>query len=487
MKIPARPNRFRQATLTLLAASAFASAAHAQTVQGEVSVQRFDPAPGPRNFITTRSARTDGSMTWTAGLMANYAYQPFTVKECRTAECTGNDLVRTIYVVENMVTADAYGSFTIVPRLQIGLKVPVSWVKGQGIDANGDPLAAGLSAVGLGDIQLEAKGRIYGEADGPFTFGAYLYGTAPLGSATAQGSFIGNGSPTVGGALIGDGRVGDFTYGVNVGGIYRSEVIIGSGTTLGPEGRWSAAVGYQVGPIVRVIADAFGSTNFSSDLGANSIEVDGGAQIVPLGSKFTFTAGGGAGVFKGIGIPTARAFLGVVYSAESKDRDGDGLSDASDACPTDAEDKDGVEDSDGCPDLDNDADGLPDSGDKCPNQAEDVDGIDDKDGCPDLDNDKDGVPDLQDHCPAEPETMNGVDDLDGCPDAKDQDSDGIEDDKDKCPGEAEDTDGFEDTDGCPDPDNDKDGIPDNQDECADQKEDGKGKGAQKNDGCPIDA
>ncbi len=450
-------------------------------------MQRFDPAPGARNFLTTRSVRTDGSLTWTAGIMANYAYQPFTVKQCRTTECTGSDLVSTTYVVENMVTGDAYGSFTIIPRLQLGLKVPVSWVKGQGITAAGTADPNGLSAVGLGDIQLEGKLRFYGEVDSPLTFGAYVYGTAPMGNATAKGSFIGNGTPTVGGALIGDGKFGDLTFALNVGGVYRGDVVIGSNTTLGPEGRWSAAVGYQVGPIVRVIADAFGSTNFTTDLGANAVEVDGGAQIVPLGSKFTITAGGGAGVFKGIGIPTARAFLGVMFNSEGKDRDGDGIGDAADACPTDPEDKDGNEDSDGCPDLDNDEDGLPDNVDKCPNQAEDVDNFEDKDGCPDLDNDKDGIPDLQDHCPLEPETMNGIDDLDGCPDTKDADGDGIGDDADKCPNEPEDTDGFEDTDGCPDPDNDKDGIPDNQDECADQKEDGKGKGAQKTDGCPVDA
>jgi len=471
------------------ALGALSSPAFAQ-VAGEVSVQRFDPAPGPRNFLTTRSARTDGHMVWTAGIMANYAYRPFTIKECFQDPCTGAGLKQINYVVENMVTGDAYGSFTIIPRLQLGLKVPVSWVKGQGIDTTGSPLTNGLSAVGVGDIQLEAKGRFYGEPGGPLTFGAYLYGTAPMGSATAKGSFIGNGTPTVGGALIGDGKFGDLTFGVNVGGIYRGEVIIGSGataTSLGPEGRWSAALGYQVGPIVRVIADAFGSTNFSSSLGANSIEVDLGAQIVPLGSQLTLTAGGGIGVLRGIGIPDARAFLGVMYNAEVQDRDRDGLNDSADGCPEDAEDMDGFEDSDGCPEIDNDQDGIADAQDKCPSAAEDVDGFEDKDGCPDPDDDKDGIADLSDHCPREPETVNGVDDLDGCPDAKDTDSDGVGDETDKCPTEPEDTDGYQDADGCPDPDNDQDGVPDTMDECIDQPEDKKGKGAEKTDGCPIDA
>ncbi|HET9627359.1 MAG TPA: OmpA family protein [Kofleriaceae bacterium] len=65
------------------------------------------------------------------------------------------------------------------------------------------------------------------------------------------------------------------------------------------------------------------------------------------------------------------------------DPDGDGIVGDADKCPTQAEDKDGFEDEDGCPDLDNDHDGLADAADKCPNEAETRNGFDDDDGCPD--------------------------------------------------------------------------------------------------------
>jgi len=257
---------------------------------------------------------------------------------------------------------------------------------------------------------------------------------------------------------------------------------------VGPEARWNAAVGYEVSPILTVVADAFGGTDFNTkDLGASSAEVDLGAKIVPLGNQLTFTVGGGIGALKGVGVPTARGFLGVTYNAATQDRDRDGIADDVDACADAAEDMDGYEDGDGCPELDNDQDGLPDTADKCPSKPEDVDGFEDKDGCPELDNDKDGIEDAQDHCPLQPENKNGIDDIDGCPEIADEDQDGVEDSKDKCPTKPEDTDGFEDTDGCPDPDNDKDGIPDNGDECIDEPEDGKGSDAEKKDGCPIDA
>jgi len=64
------------------------------------------------------------------------------------------------------------------------------------------------------------------------------------------------------------------------------------------------------------------------------------------------------------------------------DRDGDGLAGSRDVCPDVAEDMDGFEDDDGCPDGDNDRDGVRDEDDRCPNHAEDRDGDFDDDGCP---------------------------------------------------------------------------------------------------------
>jgi outer membrane protein OmpA-like peptidoglycan-associated protein len=131
------------------------------------------------------------------------------------------------------------------------------------------------------------------------------------------------------------------------------------------------------------------------------------------------------------------------------DRDRDGILDDVDRCPDTPEDKDGFQDSDGCPDLDNDADGIPDTADKCPDVPEDRDSFEDEDGCPELDNDKDGLLDRVDKCPNEPEDNDGWDSLDGCPDP-DNDADGILDVNDLCPFEPETVNGYADNDGCPD-------------------------------------
>ncbi len=127
------------------------------------------------------------------------------------------------------------------------------------------------------------------------------------------------------------------------------------------------------------------------------------------------------------------------------DRDRDGILDPDDACPDQPEDRDGIDDLDGCPeDQDTDGDGFADSVDLCVAEPEDVDGYLDTDGCPDHDNDADLVADVNDKCPLAPEDPDGFDDADGCPD-EDNDLDGFADKADLCPNEV----GPESERGCP--------------------------------------
>ena len=176
------------------------------------------------------------------------------------------------------------------------------------------------------------------------------------------------------------------------------------------------------------------------------------------------------------------ATVGVSYSiGGDRDIDKDGVKNPDDPCPTQAEDLDGFEDGDGCPEPDNDGDGVNDTDDKCPNDAEDKDEDRDDDGCPDVDDDSDGVSNLDDKCPAEAEDKDGFEDEDGCPDP-DNDKDGIKDAADKCPNAAETRNGFKDDDGCPDADKDGDGVFDEDDKCPDQPE--ALNGLEDADGCP---
>ncbi len=464
------------------------TSAQESAFDGEFSVQRFHPAPGPRNLLTTRGARQDGEMTYSAGLMLSYAYKPFVVKSCISeTDCDSANAVQPedVLVVENLVTGDLMGSLTIIPALQVGARLPITWVDGQGITAEGLPDPDEISAVGLGDMELEGKYRFLGTAEDLFAAAGAAFVTVPFGSLTTpEGSYIGDKTVGFGVRGIGDVKLGDATIVANLVGMWRGTGRVGT-TDVGAEMRYGVGAAYQVAPLLQVLVDGFGSTRFSGQAGTNTLEALLGGRVTPETVPIAITAGVGTGVVRGVGVPAFRGVLGAMYVAEPSDKDGDGLLDEKDGCPTIAEDADGFEDADGCPDTDNDDDGVADVNDQCPGLGEDPDEFEDEDGCPDADNDKDGLPDDGDVCPREPETKNQYKDEDGCPDEKDTDNDGLPDARDKCPEDAEDTDGFQDEDGCSDPDNDADGVPDAQDECAEELE--TVNEFEDEDGCPDEA
>lgn len=416
-------------------------------------------------------------MAWSGGLFVNYSNSPFVLRSCVSkTDCSSPNAVNStdVKVIETMVTGDLMASLTPIPKLQLGLRVPMTFVSGDGVELDpanvnyGRGKEGGLSGAGLGDATVEAKFRAYGEPTDTVVAGVALFLTGPTGHATAKDKYIGDGTPTVGLRGIFDGKSGPFSFAANLAGMYRGTGKVGS-TELGSEFRYGVAGGYQVSPLIRAIVEGFGGTKFQSQNGTNSLEVDLAAQITPLQSGANIFLGGGPGVIQGVGVPSFRGFVGFMYVHETGDSDGDGIADSSDKCPNDPEDKDGFEDSDGCPEDDNDGDGIKDKQDKCPNDPETMNGFEDLDGCPDEmpDADKDGIPDPDDKCPDEggPNVIRAKGDFYGCPD---RDGDGIPDKIDKCPDQPEDTDGFQDTDGCPDPDNDGDGVLDASDECVDQ-------------------
>jgi hypothetical protein len=489
--------------LLLVAASTAAAAALAPAValaqdvqDGEFSVQRFEPAMGPRNFLSVEGGRTDGDLSWSVGFMFDYQNSPFRLKSCISqTDCNeANAIVEyDLDVVEHMFTFNFWGTFTPIPNIQIGLRMPMAYAMGDGFDATGSLPDAGISAFGLGDPTLEGKFRILGEREDMFVLAAAADVSAPLGNATAAGSYIGNDSPvTVGGRAIVDGKFGPVLAAVNLRGIWRQDGTVGS-ATIGPEFRYGAALGYEIDEIFTVMAETFGATRFETRNGTNSLEIDAGLKLKPGDMGLELTVGGGTGLVQGVGVPLGRAMVGIGFVSEpepvheagptpgqgEEDSDKDGVPDWKDKCPSVPgtkekegcpasqvdSDNDGVPDSAdkcpsepgtirtpefmGCPDTD--GDGVADKADKCPNEKEDTDGFQDTDGCPDLDNDGDGVPDQQDECDGEPETMNGFKDTDGCADeAPDQDGDGIADTLDKCPAQAEVLNGNQDDDGCPD-------------------------------------
>ncbi len=311
-------------------------------------------------------------------------------------------------------------------------------------DLNG--AAPNLKDQNLGDLYFGGRLNFFGTREDVFQIGmqaALTVNTASLASSNQTFAGQVDTSPYIGGWF-------ELLLAFNAGDVVRIPLQVGyklgtqgqlvaPGIFVGNEFTFGGGLLFMLGDDHFMIsAEAFGRTAANSTVdfwtkNATPVEIMGGFKWLP-DFGFTLGVGGSAGVTDGYGAPDWRVLGTVGYTmpaeTEEPDADGDGIPDAVDQCPNEAEDRDKFEDEDGCPDLDNDGDGVADTDDKCPNDAEDIDGFEDDDGCPDPDNDGDGILDADDKCPND----TGPPENDGCPDP-DRDGDGVPDRIDNCPDE----------------------------------------------------
>ncbi len=465
-------------------ASAVPSAAFAQSTppfDSAIDVQTFEYAVGPKTFVTVADGDVVAHDQLAVDALVTFLTKPF--KIYNVDDKNGDMITGTrTTVISSMTAAQLTAAYGLSDKLQLGFNLPIIFaLQGDGLmPETGEAAPGGLSVTGLGDLIIEGKYRLVRRG----MLRASAIGGLSLPSSVGSGGsqFIGDDLPTVRAKLAAQLDSGRLSLGVNAGVLLRKPRTIYE-STIGNQLIWGVAGAARLTERLSLIAEGYGRAGLPSfALDASPLEVEGGLRIYATGAVAVLV-GGGAGLVKGIGSPEARFFISIGYAPDVRDSDGDGIPNGRDKCPLAAEDKDGHEDDDGCPDDDNDGDHRPDVTDKCPNAAEDLDGFEDDDGCPELDNDGDGILDLQDKCPLFPEDGKPPYPQDGCPaDKRDSDADGFPDSADACPLEEEDLDGFEDGDGCPELDNDHDGVPDAQDKCPLCPEDKDG--FEDGDGCP---
>ena len=450
--------------------------ANAQATSSPVDLHQYQPTP-----FSDRELRLDRTGVLPFGQFRigsdfDYARRPLVLVDTTPAIIQAGDQGPNHNLIEHAGSAFLAASFGVGHRLEIAAGLPVTlYQSGQSV-----PGVATPSIVGVGNLRLGVKAQLLSRKG--FGFGSALLVSAPIG----VGSF------TYEKGFTGDARVfADYSRG-RLGLGIQTNVRLRSPTHF-----YDLAVGNELGLVAGASFQLFRKTSLLFELAGNTALANPYANFqqspteVLAGVRQRFgktwlTIAGGPGLTDGYGSPIFRAVAAFTWANRPPDADNDGIPDDNDLCPEIPEDRDGFEDTDGCPDPDNDKDGILDVSDKCPDQAEDKDGFEDSDGCPDPDNDKDGILDANDKCPDKAETVNDFEDTDGCPDevppSVDTDKDGIVDEDDECPEEPEDKDGFEDEDGCPDPDNDKDGILDANDKCPLEPE--TINGVDDDDGCP---
>ncbi|MEM7448592.1 MAG: hypothetical protein AAF355_10155 [Myxococcota bacterium] len=253
--------------------------------------------------------------------------------------------------------------------------------------ADGGP---SLATAAFADPSAELRWRVFGEnsklqTDRPEGLGLALSTrvTAPVGRGEA---FANEQSATVVSSALLDFHLLGLGVGLSIGWKHRFEVLELAGVRFRDE--LQLGFGLKV-PIPAVPGlDAHLGVQGSFDAGfefeheaRTYFEAMAGLDYVFDAFRLRSTVG--RGLSDGVGSPDVRAVLGFVWSPRVRDLDGDGVPDERDICAHLAEDKDGFEDADGCPDPDNDSDFVPDSEDRCPSDAAEEDRDVDEDGCTD--------------------------------------------------------------------------------------------------------
>jgi outer membrane protein OmpA-like peptidoglycan-associated protein len=357
------------------ALAATAGAARAQGLDGE----RFAPAAGAAGGFAVERPAVPGHLGYGLGLFLHLADDALVVRDRPTGEPRSQ-------LLDTAFSLDLIGSIGLFDRFELGVHLPLRLVyDGEADTIDGGALAA---ASGLGDVRLVPKLILL--HDGDESSGFLLGLAAPVSLPTGTAAELrGAGGATVEPRLLAMGYGQRWYLGGSAGFRLRAreadyapghEVTFGGAFTYRPaiEEEW-----------IDVQVEALGGLLPGVEARALSnlpLEVLGGLILRPA-ARWSIYAGAGLGVTNGIAVPDFRVIAGVRYAVGlptrggKKDGDGDGITDRQDRCSGAAEDLDGFEDDDGCPEADNDQDGIGDDDDECPDDAEEPGG--DRDGCPD--------------------------------------------------------------------------------------------------------
>jgi OmpA-OmpF porin, OOP family len=317
-------------------------------------------------------------------------------------------------IVSDSFTGTFLASYGIGDRAVVGVSAPIVGMSGAALDFQG---VAGVAA--------HAKVRLLRPSDGVGLAVAVQAGV-PIGDAPASGGA--DPSAWYWPQLALETRFGPsdlVRVALNFG--YRGHA--SRGTTLDLRGgtmqdgsrlTYGGGASVRVAPPLDLVAETYGTylLGGGSDAATRpSNEALFGAKLFVEESSF-LVAGAGPRVTGGFEAADVRALLGFSYEPSSGDRDGDGVRDDEDACPTTSGPRAHDRRKSGCP-QDTDEDGAPDAEDACPYVKGPVTRDATTNGCPPMaptDRDKDGVPDTIDACPGDAGKPSADPTRNGCPD-----------------------------------------------------------------------
>jgi len=232
----------------------------------EYSALTYYPAPGGNNYLTVEGTQVGGFASPIFGLQLDYAFTPLDVlTQCEDRgeiDCgvTGEEVA----IVQSLLAAHLTAALTLAERFEVGVVVPLVYASGDGMPfrmgtgVNND--VQGGSAFGLGDVRLQGKAQILGTPEMGYVLAAKVWGHLPMGQLTAEGRYVGDAFPVVGGAAIGEMFRGPLRGAVNLGGFYRPSGSVVA-TEVSAMMSYAAALEYSL-PFASVLAELAGATAF---------------------------------------------------------------------------------------------------------------------------------------------------------------------------------------------------------------------------------
>ena len=349
-------------------------------------MRTWHPSSDPDAGLVLEPVTTQGPWQWNVGLWMHYDQSPVTLRDA----ITGAVVLRP---VEHALGADLVAGIGLGNRAAVGVDLPVFlWQDGASALPSAVVSRGQVPATGVGDAGLYAKATIVSNDRQGVHAGL---GLAALGALTFptgnRESFLGDGSLTSSLMLLGEYALGVGAVRATLGYKLRTERRTWpdpspDGVTFGDEVPWSIGVSLRpkaIAPAVdggdRQIWEValhgalpagpvapFGLGNRgASTLSPALLAVDDRIGLGRLRDAYA-VLGGDFGLDNAAGVPVFRAVVSFGWAPRTHDRDADGVPDDVDECPDLPEDKDGIQDNDGCPEDDADGDGVLDEQDACP-------------------------------------------------------------------------------------------------------------------------
>jgi OOP family OmpA-OmpF porin len=356
----------------------------------------MDPEAG----LVLEPVTAPGAWRWNVEIWTDYAQSPVVLRDPMTGSVTARPVAHAFNV-------DGIVGVGLGDHAAVGIDVPAFLWQDGTKSLPSSVVGAGVPTTGLGDIALLGKATIVpndrqGLRTGP--------GLAALGAITFpsgdRAGFMGDGAVTASILLLGEYALGVGAMRAALGFKLRTESRAWpqemGGATFGDQMPW--AFDFALRP--KVVVSALDRDDrqqweigLHGELPAGPVAPfglgrRGASALTPIllaaGDRIALghyrdaymVAGGELGLDDAVGVPVFRATVSFGWAPRSHDRDGDGIPDDVDECPDLPEDKDGVQDADGCPEDDADGDGVLDEQDACPL----VPGVSSKDprenGCP---------------------------------------------------------------------------------------------------------